>query len=91
MIDAFRSVLRGSGAASWAFYLVVGGAAFYLVFPEGGGALAGMLAGALAALRVELNEYRSRVERLESEGGLVNAPTPTSAPYNSPLQADPKR
>ena len=91
MIDAFRSVLRGSGPASWVFYLAAGGAAFYFAFPRGGGALAGMLAGALAALRVELNDYRSRVERLEMERGWADAPAPTSAPYNSPLQADPQR
>lgn len=67
MLDRFRSLIHGAGGTSWIFYLVVFSAALYLVFPSGGGGLAGALAGFFSAIRVELNGYRQRLERLEAK------------------------
>ena len=68
MLDRFRSLIRGTGGPSWLFYLVTFGAALYVVLPEGTGGLVAVLVGFLSAIRVEMNDYRQRLERLEGDG-----------------------
>ena len=67
MADRFRSLPHGTGPASWIFYFVVIGAALYLVLPAGTEGLVGVLSGILSAIRVEMNDYRQRIERMEGE------------------------
>ena len=65
-MNRLRSVLRGTGPLTWAVYFVALGGLLYLLAPGVSGGLIGALAGGFAAVRVELNGYRARVERLEA-------------------------
>ena len=67
MLGRLRSFLRGTGGATWVFHLAVFSVAFYVVLPGGSVGLAPLLAGVFSAIRVEMNDYRRRIERMEGE------------------------
>ena len=68
MLDRFRhDVLEGTGTLAWLFYFGALGLMFWAILPAPHGFLIGALAGTLAAVRIEANGLRRRVEALERD------------------------
>lgn len=59
------------GAGSWVLWFVPLGVGLWLLLPELSSGATGALTGLFAALRLELNALRQRVERLEREAEVV--------------------